>query len=55
VGALVGAQREATSEGTRLVINKASPFVARQLRIAGVAEILGLPADADTPERGLFR
>jgi anti-anti-sigma factor len=55
VGALVSAQREASTEGTRLVVNKASPFVARQLRIAGVHEILGLPAGADAPEQGLFR
>jgi len=55
VGALVGAQREASTEGTRLVVNKASPFVARQLRIAGVDTMLGLPAEADLPEHGLFR
>jgi anti-anti-sigma factor len=54
VGALVGAQREASAEGTRLVVNKASPFVARQLRIAGVDEMLGLAA-TDMPEQGLYR
>jgi len=54
VGALVGAQRAAGTEGTRLVVNKASPFVARQLRIAGVDAMLGLPA-TDMPEQGLFR
>jgi anti-anti-sigma factor len=55
VGALVGAQREASTEGTRLTIDKASPFVARQLRIAGVDRILGLPVDGDVPEPHLFR
>ena len=55
VGALVSAQREASTEGTRLVVDKASPFVARQLRIAGVDRILGLPADADAPQQGLYR
>lgn len=55
VGALVGAQREASHEGTRVMVDKASPFVARQLRIAGVDTILGLPADAEAPEQGLFR
>jgi len=43
VGALVGAQREAVAEGVRVVIHRASPFVQRQLRIAGVHELLGTP------------
>lgn len=47
VGALVGAQREAGAEGVRLVIHRASPFVHRQLRIAGVGELLGAPAEHD--------
>src|SRR6476646_8984738 len=53
VGALVGAQRAASTEGTHLTITKASPFVARQLRISGVDTMLGLPA-GDMPEQGLF-
>ncbi|MFI5908983.1 STAS domain-containing protein [Dactylosporangium sp. NPDC051541] len=47
VGALVGAQREAGAEGVRLVVSRASPFVHRQLRIAGVHELLGAPAEPD--------
>ena len=47
VGALVGAQREAAAEGVRMVIHRASPFVHRQLRIAGVHEMLGAPAEPD--------
>ncbi|WP_308442156.1 STAS domain-containing protein [Dactylosporangium siamense] len=47
VGALVGAQREAGAEGVRLVIHRASPFVLRQLRIAGVDQLLGAPAEPD--------
>ncbi|GAA4245893.1 STAS domain-containing protein [Dactylosporangium darangshiense] len=47
VGALVGAQREAGAEGVRVVVWRASPFVHRQLRIAGVDEMLGVPAEND--------
>ena len=47
VGALVGAQREACAEGVRMLIHRASPFVHRQLRIAGVHEMLGAPAEPD--------
>jgi anti-anti-sigma factor len=47
VGALVGAQREAGAEGVRLVIHRASPFVHRQLRVAGVDQLLGAPAEPD--------
>jgi hypothetical protein len=43
----VGAQREAGAEGVRLVVHRASPFVHRQLRIAGVHEILGAPTESD--------
>jgi anti-anti-sigma factor len=45
VGALVGAQREASAEGVRLMVDRASPFVHRQLRVAGVHAILGAPAE----------
>ena len=45
MGALVGAQREAGAEGVRVVVDKASPFVQRQLRTAGVAEMLDAPAE----------
>ncbi|MFG2039196.1 STAS domain-containing protein [Dactylosporangium sp. NPDC048998] len=48
VGALVGAQRECGTEGVRMVVSRASPFVHRQLRIAGVHEMLGTPAEHDT-------
>jgi anti-anti-sigma factor len=47
VGALVAAQRESGAEGVRMVIWRASPFVHRQLRIAGVHEMLGAPAEQD--------
>jgi anti-sigma B factor antagonist len=43
VGALVAAQRGAAAEGVHLVVVHASPFVERQLGIAGVGELLGLP------------
>src|SRR5687767_12828374 len=42
VGALVAAQRDAVGEGARLVIGQASPFVRRQLAIAGVDDVLGV-------------
>ena len=45
VGALVGAQREAVGEGVRVVVHRASPFVHRQLRVAGVHAMLGSPAE----------
>jgi len=45
VGALVGAQREAVGEGVRVVVDRASPFVHRQLRVAGVHGILGAPGE----------
>ena len=45
VGALVGAQREAVGEGVRVLVDRASPFVHRQLRVAGVHQILGAPAE----------
>ena len=48
VGALVAAQREAGAEGVRVVVWRASPFVHRQLRIAGVHEMLGAPAEPDS-------
>ncbi|GAA2354581.1 STAS domain-containing protein [Dactylosporangium salmoneum] len=48
VGALVAAQREAGTEGVRVVVSRASPFVQRQLRIAGVHEILGSPGEQDS-------
>ncbi|WP_432987774.1 STAS domain-containing protein [Dactylosporangium sp. CA-233914] len=48
VGALVAAQRESGAEGVRMVVWRASPFVHRQLRTAGVHEILGTPAEQDT-------
>jgi anti-anti-sigma factor len=47
VGALVAAQRETGGEGVRLIVSRASPFVHRQLRIAGVHEMLGAPAEHD--------
>jgi len=45
VGALVGAQRAASAEGVRVVVDRASPFVHRQLRVAGVHAMLGVPAE----------
>ncbi|WP_433223799.1 STAS domain-containing protein [Dactylosporangium sp. CS-047395] len=47
VGALVAAQREASAEGVRMIVYRASPFVHRQLRIAGVHEMLGAPLEQD--------
>jgi len=48
VGALVAAQRESSAEGVRMVVHRASPFVHRQLRIAGVHELLGSPPETET-------
>jgi anti-anti-sigma factor len=50
VGAIVGAQREASAEGVRVVVHRASPFVHRQLRVAGVHELLGAPAEDDVSD-----
>lgn len=50
VGALVGAQRESAGEGVRMLVWRASPFVYRQLRTAGVHELLGAPAELDTDQ-----
>lgn len=47
VGALVAAQRESGAEGVRVVVWRASPFVHRQLRVAGVHERLGSPPEPD--------
>jgi anti-anti-sigma factor len=47
VGALVAAHRLTAAEGSRLVVANASPFVHRQLSIAGVGELLGI----STPHR----
>lgn len=41
VGALVASHRMAAAEGARLVVASTSPFVSRQLDIAGVADLLG--------------
>jgi anti-anti-sigma factor len=49
IGALVGAQREAAAEGVRLIVGRASPFVDRQLRVAGVQDLLGLPDESNRP------
>jgi anti-anti-sigma factor len=48
IGALVSAHREVSAEGVRLVVHRASPFVHRQLRVAGVHELLGAPAVDET-------
>jgi stage II sporulation protein AA (anti-sigma F factor antagonist) len=54
VGALVGAQRDASADGVRLVVDRASPFVHRQLRVAGVHELLGAPAEEDDGVTGFL-
>ena len=41
VGALVASHRMAAAGGARLVVASTSPFVSRQLDIAGVADLLG--------------
>ncbi len=47
VGALVASHRLAVAEGARLVVTNSSPFVARQLDVAGVAELLNATGFAD--------
>jgi anti-anti-sigma factor len=46
VGALVAAHRIATTDGARLVVTNASPFVSRQLAIAGVDHLFGAARQA---------
>jgi anti-anti-sigma factor len=46
VGALVAAHRIAAAGGARLVVSNASPYVSRQLVIAGVDHLFG-----DAPAR----
>jgi anti-anti-sigma factor len=48
IGALVGAHREVSVEGVRLIVHRASPFVHRQLRVAGVHDMLGAPSEDET-------
>ena len=52
VGSLVAAHRMARAEGAGLVVSNVSPFVGRQLAVAGVAEMLGAPVPL-TPDLGL--
>ena len=53
IGALVGAYKIAESGGARLVVQNPSPFAHRQLRVAGVADMLGVPPaeHGDSPVR----
>jgi anti-anti-sigma factor len=48
VGSLVAAHRMARAEGVGLVVGNVSPFVGRQLAVAGVADLLGVPATGGT-------
>jgi anti-anti-sigma factor len=48
VGSLVAAHRMAQAEGVGLVVSNVSPFVGRQLTVAGVADLLGAPPSAGT-------
>lgn len=43
IGSLVGAHRMAQAGGAGLAVTNASPFVSRQLTVAGVADLLGVP------------
>jgi stage II sporulation protein AA (anti-sigma F factor antagonist) len=43
IGSLVGAHRMAQAGGAGLVITNVSPFVGRQLTVAGVSDLLGVP------------
>jgi anti-anti-sigma factor len=45
VSALVAGHRLAAAGGARLVVANASPFVSRQLEIAGVLDLLCAPVD----------
>lgn len=47
VGSLVAAHRMAQAEGVGLVVGNVSPFVGRQLTVAGVAELLGSPPSSE--------
>ncbi len=48
VGALVAAHRMAATEGCRLVVINASPFVSRQLTNLGVVDLLGMAPVPDS-------
>jgi anti-anti-sigma factor len=48
IGSLVAAHRLARTEGVGLVVSNASPFVGRQLTVAGVADLLGAPPSTGT-------
>ena len=48
MGSLVVAHRLAQAEGVGLVVGNVSPFVGRQLSVAGVATLLGVPTTAGT-------
>jgi len=50
VGSLVSAHRMARTEGVGLVVGNVSPFVGRQLTVAGVADLLGVPPAAGPAE-----
>jgi anti-anti-sigma factor len=45
VGALVAGRNAAREVGTGFVLRNPSDFVRRQLRVTGLAEMFGLPAD----------
>jgi anti-anti-sigma factor len=45
IGALVTGYNAARETGTRFVLRNPSDFVHRQLRVTGLADMLGLPAN----------
>lgn len=47
IGSLVAAHRMAQAGGAGLVVTNASPFVGRQLTVAGVADLLGVPQSGE--------
>ncbi|GIE74821.1 hypothetical protein Aph02nite_07710 [Actinoplanes philippinensis] len=49
VGLLAGGHQSARDQGTRLVVRNPSDFVHRQLRITGLAALLGLPPAGVAP------
>lgn len=51
IGSLVGAHRVAQAGGAGLVVTNASPFVSRQLTVAGVADLLGAPQSGEPLRR----
>jgi anti-anti-sigma factor len=50
IGALVTGYNAAREVGTRFVLRNPSEFVHRQLRVTGLTDMFGLPAETSSPQ-----